>query len=964
MSTLISLLVAVSLVASSPVAAQKETMTQSAESALRVSAPSPIAFRYDQTRYLRSLGATGEISLYPLATACGDCGGGDDPLPDPEEDEIDWGNFPRWACFSDYRDQCAPFVPVGEPISLSEITTYSGLPTNVTVETPTTCSYEDGAVTVFQETNALEGGWQYDPQFYTDAPSACKISVASAGNDEWLPTSASLTLIAGTPQHVEITISRDGISRSTEEPARVGDTVSVRTWFEGDIRIRGGGSYRVKEGPGITYTVPSCRTIVETAGGIMTLTMDVEPGGAGCTGEFVIPEPDLSMRARVVTSEAGCQNTYGEFITGGVWDLAFYVVALPELRARRGAGSLRLPAYVDNERETSVPNSCFAFSNQYINLVNRQGINSAVFLQSLEVRPGDRADHEFSSSDKNMISWDLRDWGAEQFEVNSDWVLPLQNLSDYVDFRGDRCISDLGLSVMFGDDIFESPPSYYTIVVPDERCTEIMLHVPGPLLSGLSGGSTDKGTLYIVLGQGATQMYVSFDLAPSDQSPRLDGAAAVLLTDVAKIKFITEGSQWMPEFYVGPKETCRLEVRNARSHDPRTFNSTSDTRGICAFDIAWEDLPSDESLYVEGQNMRYFELSTNRLGQTDIGYTSFSDILTTVAPPELPTFSNLEEGEDGSLAFTIDTGVAPLVEVLVDVADEAAPESRSAGSGLRATAVESMSDPIIDGCDVEIVTAEGEALYLGGEEFEDISVVCPPGTGPEDVNVTSINASGTIASGTIADSLVPATFSGILSIAGDAQVDGALRIGSGLSWSGGNAEFQWYLCDSAIGAVTEAEDAPAGCDEVEGSESRTRYLDETDYGAYSVVSVSVENEYGGRKLFSASSRRITGTPPRLWGDLPSITGTAALRMTMSAGSGEWRGWPEPSVRYSWLRCRSSGAATDMRPSGCRVIRRASQSVYRTSRDDLRMYLRLQVTVTNSSGSTTYFSQTTERVERR
>lgn len=905
-------------------------------------------------------------NVNPFATGgCPESGCPPPPPPDPDEDDIDWGGFPTYWCGdNNYNHQCAPIVPVGEPFNITAITTYSGLPLEVTVETPDSCSYEDGAVTVFRETTAsgTRGFNSYEPSLYTESPNACRLSLTTTGNDEWLPvTNGALTLIAGTPQHVEITISRDGVERGADEPARVGDTVRVRTWFGPGIRIRGGGSFSGGEGR-YSYTVPSCRTIVETVGGLMTLAMDVEPDGAGCVGEFVIPEPDLAMRDRFVTTEAGCQDSYGEFDYGGsVWDLAFYVNAIPEYRARAGRASrLPLPAYVDEERETSVPNSCYDASNRWTQLVNRQGINSAVFLQSFEVREDDRADHPFSSSDSRMISWDLRDWGAERFSVNSDWTLPLQNLSDFVDIYGNRCITDLSLWLMFGDDIFNDPPQYYTVVVPDEQCTEITLHIPGPALADLAGDLSEEGTLYVVIG--GTQLYLSFDLAASDESPRADGAAAVLLSDISKVRYITEGSRWTPEFYVGTQETCELTVRNGSSRDPRSFSARSDARGICAYDIAWEDLPSDAPWYSGAQRVRNFELSTSRLGQTDIGWSAYSDYLRTVAPPELPTFTSVEEGDDGSLSFIVDPGTAPLLEVQVALEEIVEPTFRSLGPRLSTSSISPASTP--EDCDIEIITADGEALYAGGEEFEPFSVICPEGTDPEEVIVSSVNASGAVVSGTLADSLAAPTTSGSLRIVGSSRVDGALRIDPGFSWSGARAEFQWYRCDDAVTSLTEGDSAPSGCEAVEGSDSLTRYLDEGDYGTYSLVSIAIENEHGGQRLFSPTTSKIVGMAPRIWGDAPSINGTPALRRPLTANAGEWRGWPEPSVKYSWLRCRRPGDATTSFPSGCRVISRSRGARYLPNLGDMRSYIRVAVTVRNEYGSSTYYSEATEKVGRR
>ena len=84
--------------------------------------------------------------------------------------------------------------------------------------------------------------------------------------------------------------------------------------------------------------------------------------------------------------------------------------------------------------------------------------------------------------------------------------------------------------------------------------------------------------------------------------------------------------------------------------------------------------------------------------------------------------------------------------------------------------------------------------------------------------------------------------------------------------------------------------------------------------------------------------------------LPTISGQAQQGSTLSASTGSWSGNPT-SYAYSWRRCDSGGA-------NCQPIANATASSYLLTASDVGSTLRVVVTATNASGSTSATSAAT------
>ena len=78
--------------------------------------------------------------------------------------------------------------------------------------------------------------------------------------------------------------------------------------------------------------------------------------------------------------------------------------------------------------------------------------------------------------------------------------------------------------------------------------------------------------------------------------------------------------------------------------------------------------------------------------------------------------------------------------------------------------------------------------------------------------------------------------------------------------------------------------------------------------------------------------------------LPLITGTARVGQTLQASTGAWNGVATNGYAYQWSRCNVSGLA-------CANVSGATGQSYGVGQADLGMSLRVIVTATNPTGST-------------
>jgi hypothetical protein len=89
-------------------------------------------------------------------------------------------------------------------------------------------------------------------------------------------------------------------------------------------------------------------------------------------------------------------------------------------------------------------------------------------------------------------------------------------------------------------------------------------------------------------------------------------------------------------------------------------------------------------------------------------------------------------------------------------------------------------------------------------------------------------------------------------------------------------------------------------------------------------------------------------------ELPAVVGSAQDGELVVAKDGEWTGTDPMTFSYQWQRCDGAGAS-------CVNINGATGKVYRVATADVAGRLRVQVTATNASGSSTAMAAPTSAV---
>ena len=93
--------------------------------------------------------------------------------------------------------------------------------------------------------------------------------------------------------------------------------------------------------------------------------------------------------------------------------------------------------------------------------------------------------------------------------------------------------------------------------------------------------------------------------------------------------------------------------------------------------------------------------------------------------------------------------------------------------------------------------------------------------------------------------------------------------------------------------------------------------------------------------------------------VPTTPTAPEANTAISADPGVWSG--SPTFAYAWYSCSSAGAATSSTPSGCSSISSATSVDYTPSSAVAGQRLRVKVTATNETGSSSYYSAATDVV---
>jgi hypothetical protein len=183
------------------------------------------------------------------------------------------------------------------------------------------------------------------------------------------------------------------------------------------------------------------------------------------------------------------------------------------------------------------------------------------------------------------------------------------------------------------------------------------------------------------------------------------------------------------------------------------------------------------------------------------------------------------------------------------------------------------------------------------------------------------------------------------SISGSAR-DGSLLTASHGGWTGKPTGFayQWLRCDAQGGSC-----APIGA-----ATSRTYTVQTADVGSRLRVQVTATNDAGSGVAVSRPTDVVaaTGSAPKNT-SAPAISGTLQDGSTLTVSPGAWSGTPAPTISYQWQRCTGAGA--------CDNIAGATGTTYVLTSADVAHTLRVQVTATNSHGSSTAVTSETDLI---
>jgi alpha-tubulin suppressor-like RCC1 family protein len=170
------------------------------------------------------------------------------------------------------------------------------------------------------------------------------------------------------------------------------------------------------------------------------------------------------------------------------------------------------------------------------------------------------------------------------------------------------------------------------------------------------------------------------------------------------------------------------------------------------------------------------------------------------------------------------------------------------------------------------------------------------------------------------------------------------------SWLGETAisyGYQWESCNSNGGA----------CKDIEGATAATYVLGSGSVGDTLRVRVGVSETGGTVSRTSAATAPIAPERDPTVESLPAVSGTGLKGDLLTATNGAWSGLVgSVAYTYQWERCGEIG-------EGCSTISGATGSTYTLTETDVGSTLRVLVTATDESGTTTAPSSATTVISR-
>ena len=180
--------------------------------------------------------------------------------------------------------------------------------------------------------------------------------------------------------------------------------------------------------------------------------------------------------------------------------------------------------------------------------------------------------------------------------------------------------------------------------------------------------------------------------------------------------------------------------------------------------------------------------------------------------------------------------------------------------------------------------------------------------------------------------------------------------------------YRWVHCAEPNLQISNP--LPEGCVTLTSETRSTLKVGSALEGRHLYVGVTADNGFGVSAVsWSSSSDAVTPGPVSI--SSPVISGVPASgaphypdKPPLSSSDGTWVGTPVPTITYQWYRCSSTVKETTHRlpaGAGCEPIPGATENQYLVVENDPSFAIVMGVTGTNTHGSMTEYTVSTEKV---